>query len=66
VGASGLIASDFAVFSQASSDPYCVLECGNIEKEKAQTHRIQATVNPHWDEEFAMNVWRPNAQLTLK
>eukprot|EP01134_Creolimax_fragrantissima_P003929 CFRG3929T1 len=66
VGASGLLASDFAMFSQASSDPYVCLELGAVKKETARTRHIKATLNPHWDEEFVMNVWRPRSKLTLK
>ncbi|KNC85227.1 hypothetical protein SARC_02601 [Sphaeroforma arctica JP610] len=66
IGASGLMASDYAMFSKPSSDPYCQIEVGAIEKEIAKTHKINATLNPNWDEEFVMNVWRPRAILTLK
>lgn len=67
IEARGVLASDYSLFGDAMSDPYCeVLVGGAVEKERTRTRHITSTLNPVWDEAFVLDVHRPYATLTVK
>lgn len=62
-----MLASDYSLFGEAMSDPYCeVLVGAAVEKERKRTRHITNTLNPVWDEEFVVDVHRPYSTLTIK
>lgn len=65
VRASGLRASDFAVFRQATSDPYAVLSFGSHIRESKQTKCVRENLNPEWNETFRFDVQYPWSTLRV-
>lgn len=56
-----------SLFGEASSDPYCELSIGTvITHETRRTRHIANTLNPVWDEQLTLPVYRPYSTLTIK
>jgi Ca2+-dependent lipid-binding protein len=58
-----LLAADMALFSQATSDPYCHVEIQGKPKTRKTTKVIDKTLNPDWNQVFTLKDYQEGDAL---